>query len=590
MISYYYKQSAIYLCIISALILSTIIQYPHHVKTIAKPTGVTRIIGTVSQIETLSHGVRILLCDPLIQNISLAETPRYIRLRHHQSPTRAQIGDVIQLLAVLRPSSKPLYPGTYDFAWAAKLQQIGAVGYGVSDITIVAPAENSLQQFRQELIQRFAHTRHGAIITALLFGERRAIHRDVLTEIRASGVAHLFAISGLHVALVCGWLYGFSRLVCIIIPHSFMRIYAKQVAALFSLIVSFGYVWLAGMPVSAQRAYVMASLFLLAIIFSRHVHPLRNVAIAAVIVLLYQPYSIFTPGFQMSFAAVTALIALISPYWKANPSLTFGWIARSKRFVLGIWLSSLIAGFATMPYAIYHFNHVATYGLIANMVAVPLTSLWIMPWGLVALVSAFLGLESIAIIPMQWGIDQLLALTQLISNWPNATRVIPSMHAISLVALTLMGLWLLLSQHPKRFIIALPAMMLLTVSGYLTPPPSIILHYDPIGRFAVRYNDGSMVFSTPPPGRFVRNIWLEKTASIHNTHSDRLHCDRFGCTTKLDDGRLAAFLNHPLLFAETCDTADLVVNFSYIRYKCDRKQQVISRYELWKEGKVRVVE
>lgn len=536
--------------------------------------GIYDITGTVKQIRILHKGYTLFL-----HNTNLKQAASLELRVNTRSALDISVGSVVHLTAIISPYPTAHYPGSYDFRWHAAQQGLDAKGYVISSIRTVAEHKN-LQHARYIWMQYFASYPHGDVIIALLFGERKAIHPAILSTIRDSGIAHLLAISGLHVALVCGWLYVLCRLVILCIPLDICRTHAKLYAAGCTLCLGFGYIWLAGMPVSAQRAYIMTGLFLLAVIVMRHNSPLRNIAVAAIIILGWQPYSVLTPGFQMSFAAVTALVALLVPYWQSYHA-SYHVLARLQRFVTTTCLSSFIAGFATMPFVIYHFNNMASYGLLANLIAVPLTSLWVMPLGVLSLLLYPFSLASLALYPMGWGIDVLLDIADFISHLPAATHNIPSMHPFVLVLIVIIGLWGLLSAYSYRLYLAIPAIMCLSLSGYLRSYPHIILHHDSIGRFAVRYPDGVIAYSTPPPSRFIRHIWEEKTASIVSDDNTRLHCDDMGCITIIQHKQIA-FLYHPSAFAEACSHADIVINFTYHPYYCHSPQRIVLRYDLWK--------
>ncbi len=178
------------------------------------------------------------------------------------------------------------------------------------------------------------------------------------------------------------------------------------------------------------------------------------VAIAATIALLTRPESLLGASFQMSFAGV---IALIAAYEAAAPTFAqwrqrSGWIDRALLYLAGVSFTTIIAGFATMPFAAYHFNQIALYGLAANALAVPITALWIMPAALVAYLLMPLGLEGLALVPMGWGIDAVRSIAHTVAGWPGATLSVPSGPPWGLFVIVSGGLWLCLARGRTRFL------------------------------------------------------------------------------------------------------------------------------------------
>ena len=230
-------------------------------------------------------------------------------------------------------------------------------------------------------------------------GDRGAINDDVWQALRDSGLAHLLAISGLHVGLVAGILFFTLRGGLAMIEPLALRHPIKKWAAAAVMVGALGYVVLTGGTVPTQRAFVMLGLVLLAVMLDRRPFSMRLVAWAAVIVLVTAPEAMLGPSFQMSFAAVVALIATYEiakepmRRWRrgAGPG------RRAMVYLAAVALTTLVAGLATSPFALYHFNRVAAYGLAANLFAVPITSLWIMPWTMVGYALMPLGLEA------RWG-------------------------------------------------------------------------------------------------------------------------------------------------------------------------------------------
>ncbi|MBL4758173.1 MAG: ComEC/Rec2 family competence protein, partial [Rhizobiales bacterium] len=143
----------------------------------------------------------------------------------------------------------------------------------------------------------------------MITGDRSFISRNHVEMLRASGLAHVLAISGLHMTLVTGALFAGLRALLAFIPGIALRYPIKKIAAFAALFAGAFYLALSGANVATQRAFIMVGIMLVAILLERPAISLRNVALAALFVILWRPESVVTASFQMSFAAVTALIA-----------------------------------------------------------------------------------------------------------------------------------------------------------------------------------------------------------------------------------------------------------------------------------------
>ena len=199
-----------------------------------------------------------------------------------------------------------------------------------------------------------------------------------------------------------------------------------------------------GATIPTQRAFLMITLGFLAIVFDRTPLSMTVVAWAAIGLLLTSPESLHSAGFQMSFSAVVALISmyeLLAAIIRRFRSRTGVW-RRGVLYVTGVLLTTLIASLATAPFAAFHFNRIAVYGLAANLVAVPIMALWIMPWALVTYLFFPTEWYDWALTPMIWGIGVVLEVAQSVASWPGAVRLVPAMPVTFLAVMALGGLWL----------------------------------------------------------------------------------------------------------------------------------------------------
>ncbi len=241
---------------------------------------------------------------------------------------------------------------------------------------------------------------------------------------RASGLGHVLSISGLHMALVAGSVFWLIRALLALSPRLALTRPIKKWAAAGALAAATFYLTISGSNVATQRSYVMLAVILCAVMIDRRAITLRNVAIAALIVLILEPESLLTASFQMSFAATLALVAGYEALRdRADRTLSLanladrGLAGRLWFSAHGLFLTSLIAALATTPFAIYHFQRAAPLALLANLAAMPVVGLLVMPAALFAVILMPLGLESLALVPMSWGIDWFVRVGEVVAEW-----------------------------------------------------------------------------------------------------------------------------------------------------------------------------
>ena len=414
---------------------------------LAGPIGPTDVSGRVVWVGAGDGPQRYLLDRVIIEGLAPEETPERVRLsaRSTGPDGLASPGTWLMARASLRPPPAPAEPGAWDFARQAWFLRIGAVGFAYGAPAPLAAPDGEggsllslLSQARHWVSARIlAHTTAsaGPFAAALLTGDRSAIEKKTLRAMRDSGLAHLLAISGLHVGLVAGFIFFAARGLLALIEPVALRMPIKKWAAGCALLGAAAYLLLSGMSVPTQRAFVMVGVVLLAIMLDRASISMRLIALAALLVLTIAPESMLGPSFQMSFAAATALIATYEAArgFFARLAARGGLALRPLVYAAGVTVTSLVAGIATGPFAVYHFNRIADYGLLANLGAVPITGFWIMPWGLVALVLMPFGLEGIALAPMGWGIDAVVWIARQVAAQPGAVTLVPAMPAAALL-------------------------------------------------------------------------------------------------------------------------------------------------------------
>lgn len=567
---------------------------------LAEPIRSARIVGRVVSMETRARGVRVVLDDLAIDGRPGRATPERARVTV-QGAGGFRPGDRVSMRAALNPPPGPALPGAFDFGRQAFFQGFGAVGFSMSRVRVLSPAPAG---FLRDVGHRISALRMGlgravlgeapdasrAVAVALLTGDRGSIPERSLADMRDSGLAHLLAISGLHVGLFAGLLFAVARGALALAAPVALRFPIKKWAAMFSLAGAFAYLLMTGGTVPTQRAFLMIAIGLLAVVFERVALSMFVVAWAAACILVVAPESLLAAGFQMSFAAV---VALISAYETMARRIR-GFRSRGRvwrrvgLYMGGVVLTTLIAGLATAPFAAFHFNRVATFGLASNFLAVPVMALWIMPWAVVTYLLVPFGWQELSLAPMLWGIGLVLDIARSVASWPGAVHLVPALPPAFLALTALGGLWLCVWTTRLRLFGVLGLAAALS-TGWLVDVPDVLV--DERGRrFAVRLDDDRVAVSSTRTG-FVRESWLRRLAVAEaapwpkpgaRAASDG-RCDALGCLFRLK-GRVVAFSTDPRAHPEDCETADVLVSSWPVRVPCRAPRVVIDRFDLWRRG------
>ncbi|MSO92136.1 MAG: ComEC family competence protein [Rhodospirillales bacterium] len=569
-----------------------------------KRIGPTSLVARVVSIDRFPAARRVTFDRPRIAGLGPERTPATVRVtfRGHEPPLKP--GQWVQARVSLLPPPAPAAPGAFDFQRQAFFQCLGAVGFGlgVPQVTAEGAEEGwdrftlGLERLRQNITERVLEGldgERGAIAAAFITGERAAISEELMNAMRDSGLAHLLAVSGMNISLIAGILFVCVRAGLALIPPIALRYPIKKWAAVAAIPGAFAYALIAGATVPTQRAVLMITLVLIGVLVDRQAISMRLCAWAAAAILLTTPETVLGASFQMSFAAVVALVAVYEVFrmrGRFDVDAPRGW-ARAAAYYLGaVALTTFVASAATTPFAVYHFNRFAVYGLLANMIAVPATSLWVMPWVVPVFVLLPFGLEGWALVPMGWGIDVVNWTARWVAGLPGAATVIPSMPMAALAVVTLGGLWLCLWRQRWR-LAGVPAIALGLASLAFVEPPHILI--DGEGKLlAVRTEAGGLSLSSAKARRLNRETWLRRAGleepapawPADGTSADgRLACDAQGCLYR-DHGRTVALVKHAAALPEDCRVAEVVVSVVPVRKSCPGPRVVIDRFDLWRNG------
>ena len=386
-----------------------------------------------------SAGPRVVIAPVRIRGLSPEATPE--RLRATVRGVAPEPGQAVRLFAILNPPPPPASPGAYDFGRNAYFQSLGGVAFSLGETrpaylppppwsVRAAMAVNGLRFDLAKRIVARQGERTGGVAAAMTTGHEAWLDPDEVDVMRDSGLAHILSISGLHMAVVGGFAFFLIRLLVAAWPWLALRVSGKKVAAWAGLIAVGVYLVVSGHPPPAERAAITATIAFVAILLDRQAITMHALAVAAFAVLLLQPEAIVTPGFQMSFAATAALVALVEA-WPVRPReisapLPILIVQRVGAWLGAAVLASLVAGAATGPFAMQHFNRTAMYGLLANLATAPVSDFLIMPALALGALLEPLGLGG----PFLWlagqGIGMMLAIGEWTAGLPGAVRTVAS--------------------------------------------------------------------------------------------------------------------------------------------------------------------
>jgi competence protein ComEC len=553
---------------------------------LAIPMKAVAVTGTLETVEVRpERGPRLTLTVEQFGDWPPEQAPRRIRVSLLKSVEGLAPGMRIKLRADLSPPARPVVPGGYDFARAAFFQQIGAVGFTFQAPEILPDAirdtpslaafvraiDADLRAARAAIAERIRQAlpgQTGAIASALITGERGPISEATEDAFRDSGLAHLLVISGLHMAIVTGAAFLFLRSGLALVPSLALRLATKKWAAIIAAVLATAYLLISGGAIATVRAYVMVLVMLVAVLLDRPAIALRNVAIAALIILLIRPESLLSAGFQMSFAAVVALVAAYEAIRDRGRNTSRfserGRLGRAVLWIAGIGLTTVIASAAVAPIAAYHFQRSQQYALLANIIAGPVMNIWVMPFALLAMLAMPFGLEGLPL----WLMGQGIALTQATAQWiaglPGAMILVPAMPWIAFVTIIGGGLWLAIWRRRWRLWGVVLIAGGLASAAVLREPPDILVGRD-ADVVAVREAGGALAIMGSR-GRWVVERWLLNDGDSRDAadvmRAGRKFCDANSCTMTVD-GRRVTLTKHPRAFADDCAAADvLIVGFA----------------------------
>lgn len=500
------------------------------------------IEGRIVDMDRSGSGALRLLLDQVVLDAAVQPTRVRVSLHGRQDWLVPAYGQVVMMTGHLSPPSGAVEPSGFDFRRHAWFRKIGGIGYTRTPVLLLrsAPEGPSVSHVRSLLSQRLRAAMpdvSGGVAAALLAGDRAYLPEEVVQNLRDSNLAHLLAISGLHMGLLAGLVFAAVRFGLAAVPWVALHWPVKKLAVVAALIAGAGYLALSGGSIATQRAYVMAAVALLALLFDRKAFSLRSVALAAMVVLALAPEAVTGPGFQMSFAATTALIAAFGVLPKGQ---RIGW--RKWLFAcLTVVFSSAVAGLATAPFAAAHFNRITDYGLLANLLATPLMGTVVIPAGLAGVYLMPFGLEALPLWVMGQGIAWILWVADFVAGLEGAITPVAAPSSLILPIIAAGGLWICVVKRRLRFAGVLPLVVAIGLWSQ-TQRPDLLISDD--GKLVGVQTPEGRALSFPKGAGFVAEVWLENdgdmTTQVEAASrpswqklADGAHVAQFGKTTLL---------------------------------------------------------
>lgn len=552
----------------------------------------TRLMGRVDRVEHQASGrVRLTLEVLATERPVLRYSPDRVRVTARALPEGVEPGDVVQGVVRLIPPSGPVRPNSYDFAFQSYFTGIGAIGFFLGNpvlaerswpsLSVDAQARAKIELLRQKMAERIISVvggPEGAIAAALITGIRAGIPEEINDALRVVGLYHVISISGLHMALVGGTLMVTLRCLFALWPAFATRWPVKKFAAVLALAASAFYLLISGADVAAQRSFLMLAVMLLAVVFDRAALTMRNLAISAIIILVISPHEVAGPSFQMSFAATAALVAAYAAWSRRRKSRRSHGTGVKGRTAVGrgvrnlisaaaaLAMTSVIAGSATAIFSAWHFQHVSPLGLLANLAAMPIVSVVVMPMAVLASVLMPLGWDALPLYAMGEGIAAMNAIaTQLAQH-----SFLDSTGAISAFAVLLLasGLALLtMAQTSLRYAATIPMITGVIVLLASNPIPDVLVSED-ARLVGVKTSDGAVAVNNPRPRGFTIENWqraLKATNVLKPTHEKaaamkgEFQCDELYCSAKHWTGAIITYTASDDIARAACGESTVLI-------------------------------
>ncbi len=532
-----------------------------------------------------------------------AETPVRVLVQITGPHAAPHVGDRVRLTVDLAPLPRPAQPGAFDYGRQLYFQSIGAVGRGKTAIEVVespVPWRFALRRSFHDLRAAIGSRVRAAIpgplgsfADAVVTGERATIPRAMNTSLQASGLYHVLSISGLHMALVAGGAFWGLRAILALSLRLAHHYPIKKWAAGFAIFVGLLYMLLADSGAATERSFIMIAVVFFAVLVDRPALSLHNLALAAVVILLWSPEQALAASFQMSFMAVMGLAAFFN-WWQgivpqtssvARGGLLLRWSRKLLVISAASLATSLVAGSLSGIPALHHFGRLAPYGVVANALALPLVSLVVMPAAMAGVLLMPLGLEVVPFKVMGWGLQGVMWVSDWVAGWPGAGLRLPLIDSTAAVALALAAAFLVLPITRVRFF-AVPLLVVAVGLLWRGPDKPLVLVDERAVTVAVLTNAG-LVPAQGTYGAASVSRWL---AQAGDTAGFKQAVKRPGWTCsgnvcEMTQGMVrVAFLQKQAGLVPRCPQVDVLVSQDPLRRRCRGRLATVDRFDVWRNG------
>ncbi len=539
-----------------------------------------------------------------ILGVPLVEQPRRIRLTAFKFATGLNVGTLVKFSADLSPLPRPVQPGAFEFGRQLFFQSIGAVGRIRGDIEPAAASvpwrfvlRRSFHDLRVSIGERVRATISGPLghfADAIITGERAAIPPSMTESLQRSGLFHILSISGLHMSLVVGGVFWLFRAVLALIPWLALRYPIKKWAALAGLVAGLFYMLLADSGPATERSYVMVAVMLFAILVDRPGISMRNLALAALIILVFAPEQALAASFQMSFMAVLGIAAFFD-WWQRSgigePKAGRTWMQQMPRriglFVIASLATSVVAGALSSIPAVHHFGRLAPFSVIANALALPVVGIIIMPMALIGTLLLPFGLEYLPYSIMEQGLKVLMQISDWIAAWKWSGMAPPPLGATSAAGLALAAMVFCLGKSWLKWT-GLAIAGVAMIAGQMGQAPDVIIE-ERARNVAVRTETGLLTLALPRATRFATSRWLRAEGDVAEFSAIKVRtgwtCSAVSCLAQVH-GKSVIYLLDEAEKNLQCPATDILIAAFPLRRKCRGTSITIDRFDVWREGAI----
>ena len=539
--------------------------------------GLVDVSGFVELVEPRpNRGQRLTIRVVTLGALAPEKRPYRVRVRTMVALPGLKPGDGVRVKATLAPPASPSLPGDYDFARSAWFNMLGGVGFALAKPVLaddLGPPPlwlqfwASIEKVRWSINRRITAARPtetGEIAKGLITGERGGITQATNDAYRDSGLFHILSISGLHMVVMAGAIFWLLRFCLALWPRVALDYPIKKWAAAGATVAALGYLLISGSSPATVRSWITITVMFFAMILDRPAIALRNVALSALLILLVFPENLFDVGFQMSFAAVVALVATFEfvreRQRRRGATPEHGTIITALLFFGAISLTTLVASVAVAPFAAFHFHKSQQYAVLANLIAIPICNIVVMPAALAVLVLMPLGLEALPLWVMGHGIDAMTWVAYAVARLPGAVGRTPAIPVLAFALMVTGGLWLCLWRRRWRLL----GLAAIAAGLGLAPTlrhPDILVGRD--GALVAVRTAANQLSALPTKGAaFELTRWLEHDGDGRTIRdvsaAQAFRCDAVGCTTSVK-GVAVAVVRHPAALADDCITAKVLL-------------------------------